>query len=163
MLELAKIEQLKEINEIVEKAKVLMRADGLQQWQNGYPNQEVLIKDLENKNLYVYLIAGKVAGIVVINDDYYQQYQNTPSATECLMIHRVAVAEEFRNQKLGIKILNEALNIIKAKGFKYAIVDTNSKNLKMLKIIKATGFQYCSDFILQKDLPAWQVFMKVLI
>ena len=41
------------ILEIIEKAKIELRQLGLDQWQNGYPNREVIENDVKNGISYV--------------------------------------------------------------------------------------------------------------
>lgn len=159
MLTYAKINDLDEIMIIIEDAKVRMKADNLIQWQDGYPNRETIQSDLEVGQLFKYTIDQKIAGICVINDDYYKQYSNIPPQEECLMIHRFAISKDYLNQGIGKKLLSEAINLIEQNN-RLAVVDTNSNNIKMIKLIEAVGFSYVSDFELVKNAPAWKLFIK---
>lgn len=158
MLEKATIKDLNQIMTIISDAKKAMKEDGLFQWQDGYPNNEVVVEDINNQELYVLKEKDKVLGICVINGDYYSQYKNTPNANESQVIHRVAVSKDFKNKGIGKKILLSAIEIIQSEGYKYAIIDTNSKNSKMLKLIENAGFKYVSDFKYVDNAPLWKVF-----
>ncbi|WOO87463.1 GNAT family N-acetyltransferase [Mollicutes bacterium LVI A0039] len=162
MLEIAKIADLEQIVIIVKDAQARMKQDNLIQWQDGYPTREILATDIDKGQMYKLEIAGQVAGICVINDDYYSQYPNTLDKEQCLMIHRVAVSSKFLNYGVGTQLLNGSCELIKQFGFDYAVIDTNSQNLKMIKLIEKANFTYVSDFELVENAPLWKVFVKRL-
>ena len=58
----ARIKDLEEIMEVYDKARAFMRASGnLNQWINGYPQKEMIRKDIERGNLYICLHEGRIA------------------------------------------------------------------------------------------------------
>lgn len=50
---LANENDLTEIMAIIGDAKKFLKASGSTQWQGGYPNKEVILDDIKNKNAYV--------------------------------------------------------------------------------------------------------------
>lgn len=162
MLQLVNSVDIPQVMKIIADAKVRMKLDNLIQWQDGYPNLDTITSDIGLQQLYKLEIDGQIAGICVINDDYYEQYQGTPDKQQCLMIHRFAVNTDFLNQGIGQLIIEQSCEIIKSRGFKYAIIDTNSENHKMVNLIIKSQFKYVSDFSLVPGAPVWQVFVKQL-
>ncbi len=160
MLQLATVNDIDQIMPIIEAAQARMKADGLIQWQDGYPNRQTIENDVAISQIYKLQVDGIIAGVCVVNNDYYEQYQNTPPADQCLIIHRVAVNDQFVGQGIGKQLINAAIDLISSTETKYAIVDTNSQNLKMIGLIEATGFEYKSDFVLVEDAPVWKVFVQ---
>ena len=39
--------------EIVIEAKAYLKSQNIDQWQDGYPNEEGLLKDIQNDSLYI--------------------------------------------------------------------------------------------------------------
>ena len=55
MIRKARKDDLNRILEIYDIAKSYMRKNGnLNQWNNNYPNEEILLNDINNSSLYVY-------------------------------------------------------------------------------------------------------------
>lgn len=46
---LAEKSDLDKIMEIIEEAKDYLKTLGIDQWQNGYPNEEKILSDIENR------------------------------------------------------------------------------------------------------------------
>ena len=46
------------IMEIINEAKVTLKASGIDQWQKGYPNEAVILQDINGGYSYVYLRDG---------------------------------------------------------------------------------------------------------
>lgn len=165
MFRLATKDDLDQIEVIVAEAKKRMAADKLEQWtdeEENYPNRSHFANDIAKGELYVYEAAGKVAGVIAINDDFYDAYPETPDPKRARAYHRVAVSGNFLGQGIGKKLYNEANNTIAKAGYTVAIVDTFTKNQKMCGLIKSCGFEEVGEFELHPQLPNWVLFKKEL-
>lgn len=164
MLRLATKQDVDQIEQIFIDAKRRMAVDKLEQWadENGYPNREIAIEDVKNKVSYVYEVDGKVAGVLTINDDFYDAYPQVPNPDTSRAIHRVAVGDNFLGQGIGVKLYLEAEQVIAANGYDTIIVDTYSQNLKMNNLIKKCGYSVVGEFTLFDDLPNWIMYSKLL-
>jgi hypothetical protein len=49
----AKKEDLFTIMQIIEQAQTYLATQDIEQWQNGYPNEKAILKDLKNNESYV--------------------------------------------------------------------------------------------------------------
>jgi phosphoglycolate phosphatase-like HAD superfamily hydrolase len=63
---LATKDDLVEIMSIIGDAKAFLKKSGSTQWQNGYPNEESILNDINNKNGYVLMVGDKVAGYAAV-------------------------------------------------------------------------------------------------
>ena len=63
---LATKDDLTQIMDIISDAKVFLKKSGSSQWQNGYPNEEVILNDIKKGNGYVLLVGDKVAGYAAV-------------------------------------------------------------------------------------------------
>lgn len=62
----ATLEDLDRIWEIVEDARALLKADGSEQWQNGYPTRLTFQQDIEFGNCYLMIAGDRIAGTVTL-------------------------------------------------------------------------------------------------
>lgn len=165
MLEIANKNDIEEIVRLLNNAKKRMACDGLAQWSNqtgGYPNEQTIQNDINQKQLYKFEKKGKIAGIIAINDDFYDAYPQQVGKNQGRVFHRVAVSEEFLGQGVGKQLYNLAEQLIKEEGYTVAVVDTYSKNEKMCSLIKSCGYEKVGEFKLYNELPNWVMFMKNL-
>ncbi|MEW9079191.1 hypothetical protein [Terrisporobacter glycolicus] len=51
---------MKEIINIIEEAQNYFKENNIDQWQDGYPNEESIINDIENGESYVLLKDNKI-------------------------------------------------------------------------------------------------------
>jgi L-amino acid N-acyltransferase YncA len=67
----AVISEIPQIWDILHKAILRRKAEGSEQWQDGYPNAEGLQKDIEKDAGFVLLEDGEIVGYsaVLINDE----------------------------------------------------------------------------------------------
>ena len=73
---IAKENDIAEIMEIVENAKIYMKENKINQWSENYPNEDVFLADLKENRLYVAEIKGKVVGMAVLVLDGDADYKN---------------------------------------------------------------------------------------
>lgn len=154
-----------EIVNILNDAKRRMKEDGLEQWsdeQGGYPNRETIENDVKVGQIYKYQVDNNIAGIIVINDDFYDSYPTKPSPETSRALHRVAVSNDYLGQGIGKKLYKAAEEKVKQLGYNTIIVDTYTKNQKMCGLIKTCGYIEVGEFTLFEDLPNWVMFKKEL-
>lgn len=144
-----------EINiwEILQQAIERRRQDGSRQWQDGYPNPQSIENDIANGWGYLIEIENNIAAYVAIifePEPAYEAIEGTwLSNGEYIVVHRVAVADEFGGQGLATKIFSEVENIALKKGVTSIKVDTNFDNQAMLSILKNLGYTYCGEVYLR--------------
>ena len=63
----AKKEDVKDIMIIVKMAQDYFKEQGIDQWQGGYPNEEVIEKDIDEGYSYVLTDEGKVVGTTFLS------------------------------------------------------------------------------------------------
>lgn len=136
-----------EIWAILQNAILRRKTDGSNQWQDGYPNPEIIQQDIKKGIGYVLTENQTIIGYtsVLINDEpEYDNLQGTWITTaDFVVFHRVAIAETHVGKNLSKKIidfieefaLNQNIHSLKA--------DTNHDNFAMMKIFEKSGFVFC--------------------
>lgn len=133
--------------EIVKETKLNFKKEGLNQWQeDDYPSAEVLRKDIEKKQLYVYEDNGQVVAMLVISiDENLLDYKNIEgtwinSDLPYAGTHRLAIKSGYKKKGLASKLIELAKTLARANKMKSIKIDTHKDNLKMRNLLKKNGF-----------------------
>ena len=162
----AKKEDIKKIMSIIKKAQAYLKAEGVNQWQNNYPNEETIEKDIDDGNFYVLVEDNKILGITALifgEDITYKKIYEGKWLTEgkYAVIHRMAVDLEEKRKGLASKILKEAEKTTMDNNIYSIRVDTHRDNKAMQGLLEKNGFKYCGIIYL-KDGNERLAFEKIL-
>lgn len=143
----AEASDIPKIWDILQQAILRRKKDGSTQWQDGYPNLEVLKIDIDKGYGYVLLEEQNVMGYFAIVINYEPEYLNIEgkwlSNSEFIVIHRIAIDENYIGKNLSASIIQMAEDIAKNENIFSIKVDTNHDNFPMLKIFEKCGFSFC--------------------
>lgn len=147
--EKATMDQVDEIWKILSDAILRRKADGSNQWQDGYPNINVVQSDIENGLGYVVTSDGRVVAycaLIFNNEPAYADIEGAwLSDGEFLVLHRVAVAQDY----LGKGLTKYILKAIEAVAMEHQVfsirADTNFDNAAMLALFEKNGYAYCGE------------------
>lgn len=100
--------ELEVLHGIVKAATCHMDEQGIPQWDEIYPNREVLSKDVERQELHVIEVEGRVAGLVVINDDQSPEYAAIPwmHPGHALVVHRLTIHPKYQRKGLATRLMD---------------------------------------------------------
>ena len=138
---------LNEICVIIEQAKLFLKQQGIDQWQNGYPNPEVVADDINSGIAYV-ADNGSVCGycVIVMGDD--PNYKvilegDWKNSEPYVAVHRVCVSNQVRGQGTAGALFQKAQDICVEHDIHNLKIDTHPQNLAMQRAIQKAGFTYC--------------------
>ena len=135
--------------EIIQQAIVRRKNHGSQQWQDGYPNENVIKQDITKGIGYVLIDDNIVAGYAAIlfNDEpAYEQLKGTWLTNgDFAVVHRVAISDDYLGKGLAQKIFLFTEDLAKGNNIFSIKVDTNFDNIPMLKILEKLGYTYCGE------------------
>ena len=154
MFRKAKLDDVNQIMKIIVQAKEYLKSQGIDQWQDGYPSKEVIENDIKNNVSYVVEDEGRVIATAMISfdgeKDYDQIYEGKwISNSDFVVVHRVAVDDDFKGRGIAGKIIDEAEKMSITRGVKSIEMDTHRDNLSMQKLLKKNGFEYCGIIFLE--------------
>jgi len=145
----AGLDELNQIWKILQKAIVRRKADGSDQWQDGYPNPEVIKKDLEKGCAFVLVYGDSIIGYcsILINDEPEYSHIKGEWLTDedFIVYHRVAIAEEYLGKGYAQEMLKHIEDFALDNGIRSIKADTNHDNVGMLKIFDKLGYVYCGE------------------
>lgn len=98
---------ISKIMEIITTTVKEMKLYNNTQWDENYPQAKNFSKDIETGDLYVDELNGEIRGFVCVNYAEPTEYRciNWQSSEKAMVIHRMAVNPNFRNQGVGISLL----------------------------------------------------------
>ena len=158
--------------EIFSEARRTIAALGIDQWQNGYPNEEVITDDIERGYSYCAEIKGenveeKICATFALIDDgeiYYDfikdgDWQNDSGLSVIgknvtyLAIHRVAISVFCRGTGMSTRIIEFATDFVKKHNKNSLRIDTHKGNVVMRRMLEKHGFVHCGTVFLDNGDP----------
>lgn len=139
--------EVPEIWEILRFAIENRRKDGSRQWQDGYPNEEVVKADIEAGHGFVFAEDKTIAAYCALIKNDEPAYDNIEgkwlSDGDFLVVHRVAVSQDFAGRGVIQKLFSAFEGYCREVKIPSIKVDTNFDNGAMLHILKKLGYTYC--------------------
>lgn len=147
MIRKAKINDLDKIMEIIKLTVEEMISYNNTQWDENYPQSKDFMEDIKKEDLYVKDVNGEIYGFICVNYMEPEEYKglNWSSKEKAMIVHRMAVNPKFRNQGIGIQLMQFAEKLARENNIKYLKTDTYSINIKMNSLFKKCGFQYIGE------------------
>ncbi|WP_269227296.1 GNAT family N-acetyltransferase [Flavobacterium eburneipallidum] len=143
----AKTTEITPIWEILEQAILRRKENGSNQWQDGYPNIEVVQKDIEKEAGFVLTDGESIVGYcaVLINDEpeYAKIEGNWLTNEDFVVFHRVAISEKYLGKGLAQKIMGCIEDFALQNNIYSVKADTNFDNFAMMKIFEKMGYSFC--------------------
>lgn len=157
---------LNRIMEIIKAAQKYMKESGIDQWQDGYPNEDSITSDIESGESYVLEKDGKVIATSYLSfngeSDYNTIYEGEWISDEkYAVVHRVAVDNDLKGNGIAGKVFDYVENICLEKGVYDIKIDTHSHNKSMQRFLEKKGFKRCGIIYL-KDNSERIAFEKIL-
>lgn len=145
----ANLDELTPIWDILQQGIARRKKDGSNQWQNGYPNPEIIINDIEKGAGFILTEKNTIIGYcaILINDEpeYAKIEGNWLTNDDFVVFHRIVISENHVGKNLSKKIL-EFVEEFALSNYIYSIkADTNYDNIAMLTIFERMGYVYCGE------------------
>ncbi|MBO4488113.1 MAG: riboflavin kinase [Bacteroidales bacterium] len=145
---LARRYDVPEIMKIMEQAKRRMREQGIDQWQDGYPDEAAIWNDLKRHQGHVFrkfCLGSVYAAIVFDEDPYYEKIdgQWLSSGEPYMTVHRLAVQDIILGLDMARHVFKYAEKRARVTGVKWFRIDTHHDNIPMRNLIRNFGFTFC--------------------
>ncbi|MDO5718648.1 MAG: GNAT family N-acetyltransferase [Tissierellia bacterium] len=146
MIKLAEKGNLDRIVKIIEDGKEALRDMGINQWQDGYPDRDVLAADIDNQELYIYLEDGEIISVMTLLTDYDNAYDTLVGGEwkgkTYIAVHRLSVAREHKGKGISKKMISYAIEKASEMGLDSIRIDTHMENTVVKNISDSFGFEY---------------------
>jgi GNAT superfamily N-acetyltransferase len=165
ILRLATVTEVDIIWNILQDAIAQRKNDGSDQWQNGYPNKQTIINDIQNGFGYVLVENNTIIAYTAIIFGIEPAYKEIKGAwlsnDNYTVVHRVATSKDFKGKGIATQLfllieeLSISNNVFSIK------VDTNFDNGPMLRILEKLNYTYCGEIFFSGS--SRMAFEKLLI
>lgn len=136
------------------QAKIYLKALGVDQWQDGYPNHHIFEMDITAKQSYVVIEDGDVIGSFMFSlapDPTYTLIEGGSWRSEGVygVMHRIMVDDDYKGKGISDFIIQEAIQMCQ-KGHATSLrVDTHLDNRVMQRMLERNGFKECGIIFLE--------------
>ena len=153
------IEDLDGVMGILQHAKAYMKANHLDQWKNGYPDEDDISDDMKRGCSYILLHKGNPVGTAAVFFDGEKTYDQifegewkTPGTfphNRYAAVHRVAITSDYRNTGAAVCMMKFIEDLCIAKGVRSMKIDTHEDNQPMRRFLQKCSFEYCGIIYLE--------------
>ncbi len=161
---LATPEDFSDVTDLFNKAIIHMNAQGIHQWDELYPTSLDLQTDIERGEMYLLIIEGSIASVVVLNEFQQTEYldgQWQETAGRPAVVHRLCVHPAFWGQGLATKTMELSHQLLMKTGYSSVRLDAFSLNPSALKLYARLGYRNAGTIMLRKGL--FYLFEKQLL
>ncbi|WP_113671387.1 GNAT family N-acetyltransferase [Vallitalea guaymasensis] len=140
----AKIDDIADIMKLINDCVNNMRANNIFQWDENYPNEEVMLEDIEDGNLYIMKDENRYLGIITLNEEQDEEYKTVDwksKLSDVLVVHRLAVSPLGQGKGIGKSFMNFAEDLVRQKNYNSIRLDTYSGNPIALSFYKRLGYE----------------------
>ncbi len=132
------------IMEIMAAARLYQRACGFVQWEDGYPAEADIQRDIDSGTARVFVTGGEVAGYacLAVGDASYDTHPRLwQYAGEYGVIHRLALAPQQRGKGRGEELFSLMEDECRSRGIRTVRVDTGAANAVMQRLLTRCGYE----------------------
>ena len=165
-IEKAIISDIELLVAITKSCAKFMIENGIFQWNEQYPSKEVLVNDINLKQLWKLVDKNSIIGLIVLTKIEDKEYSNVKWMTEngnSLYVHRLAVHPKFQGKGYAQKLMDFAENYAIEKAYKSIRLDTFSQNKRNINFYKKQHYKRLeSIFFPKQSAYPFYCFEKVL-
>lgn len=146
---------LEAIVDIFNKATEKMIDHGINQWDDLYPNEEILINDINSNQMLVGEIDHQIASVLVINQTYDEEYRNGDwmyKDTFFCVVHRLCINPVFQGKGFGMITMQLIENTLRSNGIESIRLDAFSQNPIALRMYEKLGYKKVGEVTWRKGL-----------
>ena len=162
----AKISDLGNIMIMYKSCVKGMIANGIDQWDDTYPDIDTINQDLEKQSYYVVEEKGEIIGGINIDQNQDKTYLDIDwedKSDSFLVVHRLGVKEEFWNKKIGKDLMLFTEQLVTEKGLKSIRLDTYSGNPKAMEFYRRLGYRELGSINLKPNKNEYYCFEKIIV
>lgn len=139
----AKTEDIEKVFSIFSAAIKHMEEQKIHQWDEIYPDLQIISEDISKNQMYIGKKDGKPAVCFVLSEEFDEEYKNgkwlLPDAKFCV-IHRLCVSPDFQNQGIAAETLNYIEKLCKSQGYDSIRLDCFTENPYSRKLYDKAGY-----------------------
>jgi len=151
----AELNDFKSVFDVYTLAIQVMKDMGIDQWDEIYPGEDIIIKDIKNQHMYIGEIDNQIASIVVLNNEYDEEYKEADwkyKDSSFLIVHRLCVNPSFQGKGIGRQTMLLVEKKLSQEGIETIRLDAFSLNPVALKMYNSLGYEKVGEVTWRKGL-----------
>lgn len=120
-----------------------LRDHGILQWDERYPDQDILREDVSKGEMYLGWQSGKLVGAYVLNQECDPQYESGSwkyPQEPFQVVHRLCVHPLYQGQGIARQIMEHIEETVRAAGIRVMRLDVFSCNPRALALYENLGY-----------------------
>ena len=143
------------VMEILRQAQAYFKVQGIDQWQDGYPDEATIRQDIQNGTAYLVELDGIVAACATIAFTPDENYTTMVSG-------QWLIDDKLKGRGIAGWILEQAEYLCRQRGVESLKIDTHQDNTSMRRLLEKQNYQYCGVIQLHRDLSLRVAYEKRL-
>ena len=132
-----------------------MLRQGIDQWDEYYPDREILTEDVESGDMTLGLLDGEPACAWVVNREYEPEYVSGAwehTGGDFCVLHRLCVNPELQGRGLARQAMAHMEKNALDKGFDSVRLDVFSQNLHAQRLYERLGYKRTGEVRFRKGI-----------
>lgn len=153
MIKQISIDNLKEALDIFDDVKKDLINKGIDQWDDVYPNFNIIENDILKNHSYGFFENEHLVGYIACNEIFNEAYNTIDwefHDDKPLIIHRLAVKSKFQNIGIAKKLMQFAEIKAKNSGHVAIRLDAFIDNIKSIKFYQGLGYKLAGQVHFRK-------------
>ncbi|MFW5437211.1 GNAT family N-acetyltransferase [Paenibacillus apiarius] len=159
--------ELDDVLALVRECVEQMHSQGVDQWDEDYPNARILMEDIRLGRMFTYRDGEEIVGMMTLDENQEEQFEAISWRDEggrALIAHRLAVKPSHQGQGIAKMMLAFADSYAQEQGYSSLRFDSYSKNTKAVELYKRLGYEVRGEimypvlespfFVFEKHWPA---------
>ena len=151
-IRLARIEELDSVHSLVQEATTHMDNQSIPQWDDIYPSKAILNADIENQQMYLIEVEGRVAGLIVINEIQSPEYASVAwkHSGRALVVHRLTIHPDYQRHKLASYLMDFAEEMAATENYDCIRLDAFTRNPAAFTLYENRGYRKAGIVLFRK-------------
>ena len=151
----AEIDDLDALVALYAAAAQDMLRQGIDQWDEYYPDREILAEDVESGDMTLGLLDGELACAYVVNREHDPEYEMGAwehTQGDFCVLHRLCVNAEMQGQGLARQAMAHMEKKALEQGFDSVRLDVFSRNLHAQRLYEKLGYRRTGEVRFRKGI-----------
>ncbi len=137
--------------------------NGDDQWDDSYPDRELIAQDVSSGTLFKITVEGELAGIIVLNEEQPPPYFTVSwkDGGRPLVVHRLCIDPRFQRRGLARRLMLFAEEHAAANGYRSIRLDTYSGNHGAQALFQSLDYLPVGDVSLREG-KCFHCFKKMI-
>tara|TARA_B100000900_G_C20224472_1_gene571232 strand:- start:82 stop:579 length:498 start_codon:yes stop_codon:yes gene_type:complete len=163
MIRKANLKDLENLIKLYSSSIKKMISKKISQWDDKYPNREVLEKDILAQSYYVFIDQNEIIGGITIDENIDKAYKNIQWQNNCFYtIHRLVVKHDSWGIGIGKKLMCFAEDLAKKNNKKSLRLDTYFDNTIANSFYIGLGYKFKGKILLKAHKKFYYCYEKII-